>query len=217
MLFRSPSLLEEDRKSRDGVIRSINDGLEPYKNNLKRKINEEDLIKLTEIKIKRISKFDIDKAQEKIENLEANIEETKNNLDHLIDFSIRYFNYLKKTYGESKKRKSEIRVFDDVDVKKVVVRNQKLYLNREEGFVGTSLRKDELVCDCSDIDDVIVFNKSGEMRVVRVDSKVFVGKDVVHAAVFKKKDSRTIYNMIYRDGKKGTSFIKRFSVYANFI
>jgi len=202
----------EEEETWDGVIRSINDGLEPYKNNLKRKINEEDLIKLTEIKIKRISKFDIDKAQEKIENLEANIEETKNNLDHLIDFSIRYFNYLKKTYGESKKRKSEIRVFDDVDVKKVVVRNQKLYLNREEGFVGTSLRKDELVCDCSDIDDVIVFNKSGEMRVVRVDSKIFVGKDVVHAAVFKKKDSRTIYNMIYRDGKKGTSFIKRFSV-----
>jgi len=202
----------EEEETWDGVLRSIEDGLKPYKNELKRDINEEDLIKLTEIKIKRISKFDIDKAQEKIENLEINIEEVKNNLDHIIDYSIRYFNHLKKTYGENKTRKSEIRIFDDVDVKKVVVRNQKLYLNSEEGFIGTSLKKDEFVCDCSDIDDIIVFNKNGEMRVVRVDSKVFVGKDVIHAAVFKKKDSRTIYNMIYRDGKKGTSFIKRFAV-----
>ena len=202
----------EEEETWDGVLRSIDDGLKPYKNDLKRNVNEEDLIKLTDIKIKRISKFDIDKAQEKIENLEINIEEVKNNLEHLIDYSIRYFNHLKKTYGENKTRKSEIRIFDDVDVKKVVVRNQKLYLNREEGFIGTSLKKDEFVCDCSDIDDVIVFNKNGEMRVVRVDSKVFVGKDVIHVAVFKKKDSRTIYNMIYRDGKKGTSFIKRFAV-----
>jgi len=202
----------EEEETWDGVLRSIDDGLKPYKNDLKRNVNEEDLIRLTDIKIKRISKFDIDKAQEKIEKLEINIEEVKNNLEHLIDYSIRYFNHLKKTYGENKTRKSEIRIFDDVDVKKVVVRNQKLYLNREEGFIGTSLKKDEFVCDCSDIDDVIVFNKNGEMRVVRVDSKVFVGKDVIHAAVFKKKDSRTIYNMIYRDGKKGTSFIKRFAV-----
>jgi len=202
----------EEEETWEGVLMSINNGLKPYKNFLKRNINEEDLIKLTEIKIKRISKFDIDKAQEKIQNLEVNIEEVKNNLDHLIDFSIRYFNYLKKTYGESKKRKSEIRIFDDVDVKKVVVRNQKLYLNKEEGFIGTSLKKDEFICDCSDIDDIIVFNKNGEMRVVRVDSKVFVGKDVIHTSIFKKKDSRTIYNMIYRDGEKGTSFIKRFAV-----
>ena len=202
----------EEEKTWDGVLRSIDDGIKPYKNVLKRNVNEEDLIKLTEIKIKRISKFDIDKVQEKIQNLEINIEEVKNNLDHIIDYSIRYFNHLKKTYGENKTRKSEIRIFDDVDVKKVVVRNQKLYLNRVEGFIGTSLKKDEFVCECSDIDDVIVFNKNGEMRVVKVDSKVFVGKDVIHAAVFKKKDSRTIYNMIYRDGKKGTSFIKRFAV-----
>ena len=202
----------EEEETWDGVLKSIDDGLKPFKNDLKRNINEEDLIKLTEIKIKRISKFDIDKAQEKIENLEINIEEVKNNLDHIIDYSIRYFNHLKKTYGENKTRKSEIRIFDDVDAKKVVVRNQKLYLNSEEGFIGTSLKKDEFVCDCSDIDDIIVFNKNGEMRVVKVDSKVFVGKDVIHAAVFKKKDSRTIYNMIYRDGKKGTSFIKRFAV-----
>ena len=110
------------------------------------------------------------------------------------------------------RRKSEIRIFDDVDAKKVVVRNQKLYINREEGFIGTSLKKDEYLCDCSDIDDIIVFTKKGEMQVVRVDSKVFVGKDIIHAAIFKRNDIRTIYNMIYRDGKKGTSYIKRFAV-----
>ena len=204
----------EEEKTWDGVLNSINKGIKPYLGLLKRDVNEEDLVRLTEIKIKKISRFDIDKAQEKIHNLEINIEEVKNNLDHLIDFSIRYFTYLKKTYGGDKGRKSKIRIFDDVDVKKVVVRNQKLYLNKEEGFIGTSLKKDQFVCECSDIDDIIVFNKNGEMSVVKVDSKVFVGRDVTHASVFKKKDSRTIYNMIYRDGKKGTSFIKRFAVEA---
>jgi topoisomerase-4 subunit A len=179
---------------------------------LKRPVTEEDIIKLTEIRIKRISKFDINKAQQKIEALENDIAEVKNNLEHLIDYAIRYFNHLKKTYGKGKERKSEIRIFDDVDAKKVVVRNQKLYMNREEGFIGTSLRKDELVCECSDIDDIIIFTKEGKMQVVKVDSKVFVGKNILHAAVFKKKDQRTIYNMIYRDGKGGTTFIKRFPV-----
>ena len=155
-----------------------------------------------------LSKFDINKAQQKIEALENDIAEVKNNLENLIDYSIRYFNHLKKTYGKGKERKSEIRIFDDVDAKKVVVRNQKLYMNREEGFIGTSLRKDELVCECSDIDDIIIFTKEGKMQVVKVDSKVFVGKNILHAAVFKKKDHRTIYNMIYRDGKGGTTFIK---------
>ena len=133
-------------------------------------------------------------------------------MKHLIDFAIRYFTHLKKTYGSDKERKSEIRVFDDVDAKKVVVRNQKLYINRAEGFIGTTLRKDEMVCECSDIDDIIVFTEEGKMLVVKVDSKVFVGKNIIHAAVFKKKDQRTIYNMIYRDGKGGTSYIKRFAV-----
>ena len=202
----------EEAKTCHQVLSFIEEGLKPFINRLKRPVTEEDIIKLTEIRIKRISKFDINKAQQKIEALENDIAEVKNNLEHLIDYAIRYFNHLKKTYGKGKERKSEIRIFDDVDAKKVVVRNQKLYMNREEGFIGTSLRKDELVCECSDIDDIIIFTKEGKMQVVKVDSKVFVGKNILHAAVFKKKDQRTIYNMIYRDGKGGTTFIKRFPV-----
>ena len=169
-------------------------------------------MRLTEIRIKRISKFDLDKAQQKIEALETDIEDVKNNLNHLIDYSIRYFTHLKKNYGKKKKRKTEIRIFDDVDAKKVVVRNQKLYVNREEGFIGTGMRKEEYICDCSDIDDIIVFTQEGKMQVVKADSKIFVGKNIIHVNVFKKKDSRTIYNMIYRDGKRGSSYIKRFAV-----
>ena len=202
----------EEESTWEGVLQAISSGLAPHISKLKRAVITEDLVRLTEIKIKRISKFDIDKAQQKIEALEGDIAEVKNNLEHLIDFAIRYFNHLIKTYGTGKERKSEIRIFDDVDAKKVVVRNQKLYINRAEGFIGTSLRKDEYLCDCSDIDDVIVFTKEGKMQVVRVDSKVFVGKDIIHAAIFKRNDTRTIYNMIYRDGKRGTSFIKRFAV-----
>ena len=202
----------EDKTTWEDVLKAISSGLAIHISKLKRAVTEDDLIKLTEIRIKRISKFDIDKAQQKIEALEGDISEVKNNLEHLIDYAIRYFNHLIKTYGIEKKRKSEIRIFDDVDAKKVVVRNQKLYVNREEGFIGTSLKKDEYLCDCSDIDDIIVFTKKGEMQVVRVDSKVFVGKDIIHAAIFKRNDIRTIYNMIYRDGKKGTSYIKRFAV-----
>ena len=202
----------EDKTSWEDVLKAISSGLAIHISKLKRAVTEEDLIRLTEIRIKRISKFDIDKAQQKIEALEGDISEVKNNLEHLVDYAIRYFNHLIKTYGIEKKRKSEIRIFDDVDAKKVVVRNQKLYINRDEGFIGTSLKKDEYLCDSSDIDDVIVFTKKGEMQVVRVDSKVFVGKDIIHAAIFKRNDTRTIYNMIYRDGKKGTSYIKRFAV-----
>ena len=202
----------EEAESWEEVIKSIDDGLKPHLTYLKRPVIEEDIIRLTEIRIKRISKFDLEKAQQKIEVLEGNIDEVKNNLKHLIDYAIRYFTHLKKTYGKGKERKSEIRIFDDVDAKKVVVRNQKLYVNRSEGFIGTSLRKNEFVGECSDIDDVIALTTDGKMQVVKVDSKVFIGKNIIHTAVFKKKDSRTIYNMIYRDGKKGTTFIKRFAV-----
>ncbi len=202
----------EEAETWDQVLSLIDYGLKPFVSKLKRSVVQEDIIKLTEIRIKRISKFDLNKAQQNIEALEGNISEVKNNLDHLIEYAIRYFTHLKKTYGPEKERKSEIRIFDDVDARKVVVRNQKLYMNREEGFIGTSLRKDEMVCECSDIDDIIVFSKDGKMQVVKVESKVFVGKNIIHAAVFKKKDQRTIYNMIYRDGKGGTSFIKRFAV-----
>jgi len=202
----------EEVETWDAVINAIDKGLKPLIGILKRPVIEEDIVKLTEIRIKRISKFDIDKAQQKIDALEGDISEVKNNLNHLIDYTVRYFNHLLKTYGKDKQRKTEITTFDDVDAKKVVVRNQKLYVNKEEGFIGTGLRKDEFVCECSDIDDIIVFTQSGLMQVVKVDSKVFIEKNIIHIAVFKRKDSRTIYNMIYRDGKPGTYFVKRFPV-----
>tara|TARA_X000000950_G_scaffold77171_2_gene96707 strand:- start:66963 stop:69542 length:2580 start_codon:yes stop_codon:yes gene_type:complete len=202
----------EEVESWEGVLQAIEAGLQPHAGHLKRPVVQEDIIRLTEIKIKRISKFDIDKAQQKIESLEDDIARVKDHLNHLIPYTIAYFEGLQKTYGKGKERKTDIKIFDDVDAKKVVVRNQKLYVNREEGFIGTSLRKDEYVCDCADIDDVIAFTKDGHMMVMKVDSKVFVEKDIIHVSVFKRKDSRTIYNMIYRDGKRGTSFIKRFAV-----
>jgi len=202
----------EEEETWEGVIQAIDKGLKPHIKHLKRSVTEEDITRLTEIRIKRISKFDIDKAQQKIETLDEQIAEVKNYLANLIDYAIAYFTRLKKEYGAGRERKTEIRVFDDVDATKVVIRNTKLYVNREEGFIGTSLRRDEYVCDCSDIDDIIVFTKTGKMMVTKVDTKTFIGKDIIHVAVFKKKDKRTIYNMIYRDGKGGPSYIKRFAV-----
>ena len=202
----------EEEETWDGVISAIDRGLKPHIDHLKRAITTEDITRLTEIRIKRISKFDIDKAQQKIEALEAQIEETKAHLATIIDYTITYFKRLKTEYGEGKNRKTEIKVFDDVDVTKVVIRNTKLFVNREEGFIGTGLKRDEYVCDCSDIDDIIVFTKDGKMMVTKVGTKTFVGKNIIHVAVFKKKDKRTIYNMIYRDGKGGPSYIKRFAV-----
>ena len=202
----------EDEETWKGVIAAIDRGLQPHIQQLKRPVNKEDVARLTEIKIKRISKFDIDKAQQKIEALEAQIEELKSHLSNLINYAISYFKRLKIDYGKGKERKTEIKVFDDVDVTKVVIRNTKLYVNRVEGFVGTGMRREEYVCDCSDIDDIIVFTKSGTMMVTKVDTKTFIGKNILHVAVFKKKDARTIYNMIYKDGKGGATFIKRFAV-----
>jgi topoisomerase-4 subunit A len=202
----------EEEETWEGVIKAIDKGLKPHVKHLKRAITEEDIVRLTEIRIKRISKFDIDKAQQKIDSLEDSIAEVKHNLNNLIEYSIAYFKRLKKEYGTGKERKTEIRVFDDIEATKVVIRNTKLYVNREEGFVGTSLRRDEYVTDCSDIDDIIVFTKEGKMMVTRVDSKTFVGKGIIHVAVFKKKDKRTIYNMIYKDGTRGPTYVKRFAV-----
>ena len=202
----------ENVETWEGVIKAISEGLQPFINNLKREVVEDDIVRLTEIKIKRISKFDIDKAQIKIESIESELEKITFHLNNLTDFAISYFKNLKSVYGKNKKRKTEIRIFDDVDAKKVVVKNSKLYVNREEGFIGTSIRKDEFVEECSDIDDIIAFTEEGKMMVTKVDSKKFIGKNIKHVAVFKKKDKRTVYNMIYRDGKKGTSYIKRFSV-----
>jgi topoisomerase-4 subunit A len=202
----------EEEETWDGVINAIDKGLQPHIKHLKRAITVEDITRLTEIRIKRISKFDIDKAQQKIDALEDQIAEVKHHLANLIAYAIAYFERLKKEYGEGRERKTELRAFEDVDATKVVIRNTKLYVNKSEGFIGTSLRKDEYVCDCSDIDDIIVFTNDGKMMVTKVDSKTFIGKDIIHVAVFKKKDKRTIYNMIYRDGAKGATFVKRFAV-----
>ena len=202
----------EEEETWEGVITAIDKGLKPYITHLKRSITEQDIIRLTEIRIKKISKFDVDKAKHFIESLEGKIEETKHHLAHLIDFAIDYFKELKKKYGKGKERKTEIRTFDDIVATKVVIRNTKLYVNRVEGFIGTSLRKDEYVTDCADIDDVIIFRKDGKMMVTKVASKTFVGKDMIHVAVFKKKDKRTVYNMMYRDGRGGPSYMKRFTV-----
>ncbi len=202
----------EEEETWEGVIKAIDKGLKPHVKHLKRPVTEEDILRLTEIKIKKISKFDLDKAQQHLDNLEEKIAEVKNNLANIIDFAIDYFKRLKTTYGKGRERKSEIRIFDDIEATKVVIRNTKLYVNREEGFVGTSLRRDEYVTDCADIDDVIVFTKGGDMMVTKVDSKTFVAKNIIHVAVFKKKDKRTTYNMIYKDGKGGPSYIKRFNV-----
>ena len=202
----------EKEETWEGVLKAIRDGITPFTKILKREVTNDDIARLTEIKIKRISKFDIDKAKEKIENLEDQISEVKVNLGNLIEFAISYFTRLKKDYSSDKNRRTEIKVFDDVDVKKVVMRNTKLYVNREEGFIGTSLRRNEYVCDCSDIDDVIVFTDNCNMMVTKVASKTFIGKNIIHVAVFKKKDVRTIYNMVYKDGDKAFNYIKRFAV-----
>jgi len=204
--------LIEEETTREGVITAVDEGLKPHTKHLKRAVTEEDILRLLEIRIMRISKFDSNKAQEKIEALEGEIEQVKHDLEHLIDFAIAYFTRLKEKYGKGRERQTELRIFDNIEATKVILRNTKLYVNREEGFVGTSLKKDEFVADCSDIDDIIVFLRDGNMMVTKVDAKTFVGKDIIHVAVFDKTDKRTIYNMIYRDGKSGPSYIKRFNV-----
>lgn len=166
----------EEEETWEGVIEAIDKGLKPHITHLKREVTKEDIVRLTEIRIKRISKFDLDKAQQLIESLEDKIAQTKHHLEHLVDYAITYFKELKKKYGAGRERKSEIKIFDDIEATKVVIRNTKLYVNRKEGFIGTSLKRDEYVTDCSDIDDIIVFTEKGEMMVTKVDSKVFVGK-----------------------------------------
>lgn len=204
--------LIEEESTKEGVISAIDTGLKPFIKPLKRAITEDDIIRLTEIRIMRISKFDSNKAQDKIEALEGDIEQVKHDLANLTDFAIAYFTKLKEKYGKGRDRQTELRIFDDIEATKVVLRNTKLYVNREEGFIGTGLKKDEYVTDCSDIDDVIVFLRDGNMMICKVDDKKFVGKDIIHVAIFDKSDKRTIYNMIYRDGKSGPAYIKRFNV-----
>lgn len=202
----------EECETWEDVLENIMKGLIPFKKLLRREITEDDLVRLTEIKIKRISKFNSFKADESIRALEDEMDEVKNHLQHLVEYAINYFRQIRKKYGEGRDRMTEIRNFDTIEAAEVAVANQKLYVNREDGFAGTSLKKDEYVTDCSDIDDIIVFRENGTFLVTRVASKVFVGEKIIHIDVFKKNDDRTIYNMIYRDGKKGSYFVKRFPV-----
>ena len=202
----------EECETWEAVIIAIRDGLNPYIKDLKEDVTDEDIVRLTEIKIKRISKFDLDKANETLKRIEDAIADLKNKLANLIDYAVDYFKNLKKKYKEGRSRKTEIRTFETIVASKVAIRNQKLYINKEEGFIGTSLRKDEFVCQCSDIDDVIVFRNDGKMMITRVSAKTFVGKGIIHLAIFKKNDVRTIYNLIYRDGKQGNTYMKRFPV-----
>ncbi len=202
----------QDQTTWEGVLEAIDKGLKPHIKHLQREVTRDDLIRLTEIKIKRISKYDLNKAKKDIEDIEAWIEETEFHLANIIDYTVNFYKQIKKKYGQGRERKTEIRSFENIEATKVVVRNVKLYVNKEEGFVGTSLRKDEYVADVSDIDDIIIFRRDGKMSVTKVSPKTFVGKDIIHVGVFKKKDDRTVYNMIYRDGKKGPYYMKRFHV-----
>lgn len=205
-------LLIEECETWECILQTIDKGLDPFKKLLRREINEEDITKLTEIKIKRISKFDAFKADEHLKSIEEELLAVQKDLDNLIEYAIEYFKSLKKRYGKGRERKTEIRSFDTIEATKVVVANQKLYANLEEGFIGTSLKKDEYLFECSDIDDIIVIRKDGTYVITKVAPKAFVGKNILHLAVFKKNDNRTIYNIAYRDGKDGPSYVKRFAV-----
>ena len=202
----------EEAETWEEVISFIRKGLEPHVKNLIREVTDEDITRLTEIRIKRISKFDKSKADEHILQLEGKIAEVKNHLENLIEYAVDWFKSLKDKYGKGRERKTEIRLFEDIDATKVAIANVKLYVNREEGFIGTALKRDEFVTDCSDIDDIIVFRNDGQMLVTKVGSKTYVGKNIMHIAVWKKGDKRTVYNLIYQNGPKGNTYMKRFNV-----
>lgn len=196
----------------DAVCEHIDDRLTPYYPSLVREVTKDDILKLLEIKMQRILKFNKDKADELMARIKAEIEEIDRDLANLVEVTADWFQFLKDKYGKEYPRLTEIRNFDTIEATKVAEANQKLYINRNDGFIGMGLKKDEFVCNCSDIDDIIIFYKDGKYKVIRVADKVFVGKNILHVAVFKKNDSRTTYNVVYRDGKKGWYFMKRFNV-----
>lgn len=204
--------LEKKHETWDKVIEAIDKAFVPFKKQLKRDITREDILKLTEKPVRRIYRLDIAELNEQIKGLEADIKQVKHDLDNLVDYAVAYYENLLKKYGKGRERKTEIKPFEVIQVKQVAIANTKLYMNREDGFVGTSLKKDEFITDCSDFDDIIVFTKRGIMKVVKVSDKAYIGKDIIHAAVFQKNDERTTYNMIYVDGKTGISYAKRFNV-----
>ena len=196
----------------EAVLVAIDKGLEPYKPDFYREITQEDLLRLTEIKIKRISKFDTFKADELMKKLQEELKEVNHHLDHLTDYAINYYQNLLDKYGKGRERKTEIRAFDTIQANVVAANNAKLYVNRTDGFVGFGLKKDEFICDCSDLDDIIVIRRDGVCMVSKISEKVFMGKDILHVGVFRKGDERMVYNLIYLDGISGKAMVKRFQV-----
>lgn len=204
--------LEKKHESWDKVLDAISKAFEPFRKQVKRDIAREDIVRLTEKPVRRIYKLDIDELNQQIKTLDADIRQVTYDLEHLTDYAVAYYETLLKKYGKGRERKTEIKLFDTIQAKHVAIANEKVYVNRTDGFIGTSLKKDEFVADCSDLDDIIAFTKSGKMKVVKVAEKAFIGKDIIHVAVFSKNNERTTYNMIYLDGKSGVSYAKRFNV-----
>ncbi|WP_407505981.1 DNA gyrase/topoisomerase IV subunit A [Elizabethkingia miricola] len=202
----------KNRASKEEVYGAIDLALNPFTKHLMREVTVEDIIRLTELPFMRISRYDQDKALENIAALEGKIEQVKHHLVNLITYAIDYFLNIQKKYGKNKERRTELRIFDTIDATKVAVANEKFYANFDEGFIGTSLKKDQFLFECSDIDDIIIFRKDGTMLVTKVESKTFVGKNILHVGIWKKNDKRTVYNMIYREGKEGPYYMKRFFV-----
>jgi len=204
--------LEKRHATWEKVLDAISEAFKPYRKQLRRDITRDDIVKLTEKPVRRIYKLDIEELNEQIKGLDKDIKQVKHDLANLVDFAVAYYENLLQKYGKGRERKTEIKLFEAIQAKQVAIANTKLYVNRADGFIGTGLKKDEFVTDCSTLDDIIAFTKSGKMKVVKVADKVFIGKDIIHVAVFQKNDERTTYNMIYVDGKTGTSFAKRFNV-----
>jgi topoisomerase-4 subunit A len=204
--------LEKKHETWDKVISAIDKAFQPFLPKLRQEISKEDILKLTEKPVRRIYRLDLDELDRQIKAIETEIEEVNHHLAHLTEYAVAWFSGLKQKYGKGRERKTEIRMFDTIEVRHVAIANTKIYMNRSEGFIGTGLKKDEFVTDCSDLDDIICFTKSGKMKVVKVADKVFIGKDIIYSAIFQKNDERTIYNMMYVDGKSGISFAKRFNV-----
>jgi topoisomerase-4 subunit A len=204
--------LEKKHASWEKVLEAIEKAFVPFRKQLKRDVKREDVVKLTEKPVRRIYKLDIDELNQQIKSLEAEIKQVKYDINNLVDYAVAYYENLLKKYGKGRERKTEIKLFDTIQAKHVAIANVKLYVNRADGFIGTGLKKDEFVADCSDLDDIIAFTKTGKMKVVKVADKSFIGKDIIHVAVFQKNDERTTYNMIYLDGKSGISYAKRFNV-----
>ncbi len=202
----------EESESGEAAIPHVRKRLKPFVGNFYREVTDEDILKLFEIRMKRIFKFDSEEADKKIQNLENEIGQVKNNIEHIIEYTIAYYERIRTKFGKGRERKTEIRNFENIEAAKVVIANEKLYINREEGFIGTALKKDEFICECSDMDEVIIFKKDGSYYVTKVADKIFVGKDVLYVNVFKKNDKRTIYNVVYRDGRYGVAYAKRFNV-----